>query len=99
MVIPDRLPAETSKLIKLSRRGRGKAEFVPQSAEEQGGNTERTALKRQAARKNILGDSFQLVVEGSPVFLNPIRREDQIIAQHPNRVRGLWNMRPRSEAH
>jgi len=85
VVIPDSAPAKTSELIKLSRRRRGEAEFIPQTAEEQGGNTERTALKRQSARKNILRDSFQLVVEGSPVFLNPIRGENQIIAQHPNR--------------
>ena len=71
MIVPDHFPAKTSKLIKLSRRRRGETEFIPQTAEEQGGNTERTALKRQAVRKNILGDSFQLIVEGRPVFLNP----------------------------
>src|SRR5262245_51248553 len=50
VVIPDRTPAKTGELIKISCRGHGEAEFIPQAAEEQGGNTERTALERQMAR-------------------------------------------------
>ena len=63
VVIPNRFPAEAGELVKRSRRPwRGKTEFVPQTAEEHGGDAERTALKCQTARENVLGDGFQRVV-------------------------------------
>jgi hypothetical protein len=70
VVIPNGFPAQATELIKNSRRGRRNAELVPQTAEEQGGNAERTALKGQAARQNVLGDRFQSVVERVPVLLD-----------------------------
>ena len=63
VVIPDRFPAETGELIEHSGRpGRGKTEFVPQTAEEHGSDAERMALKCQTARENVLEDGFQRVV-------------------------------------
>src|SRR6185295_2354712 len=66
-------------------RRRGNTELVPQATEEQGGDTERAALKSQTARQNVLGDRDQRVVQSIPVLLNPCGGEDQVIAQHPNR--------------
>ena len=69
MVIPNRFPAQMSKLIKNGSRRRGNTELVPQATEEQGGNTERMALKSQAARQNVLGDRFQ----SGPSLPEPLR--------------------------